>query len=141
MIITRYTDMPESCADGYVRLDLAAFLRLPFENRRAWEDLQLREDLATENIAALRAGYCEWASNAGGAVVSLGWVWYEDPSRREMRVASEGISSNVMLLDQGGSDLGCRKTASLLQAWLLSQPWQQDIVALGIPASWPSSRH
>lgn len=141
MIITRYQDMPESCSDGYVRLNLGAFLRLPFEHRRAWEDVQLREDLASENIATLRAGYCEWASKTEGTVVSLGWVWYEDSSRRETLVATEGISSNVMLLDQGGSDLGWRKTASLLKAWLLSQPWQQDIVAPGVAGGWPPSRH
>lgn len=129
MALARYPDVPRPCADGYIRLKLKAFLLLPFEDRKVWEDAPLCADLAYENIPALRAGYCEWASKAGGVVVSLGWIWYEDASRTEAVVAADGISSNVMLLDRDGDDLGFRKTSALLQGWLLSQPWQQGVAA------------
>jgi len=113
--------------DGYVRLPLARFLTLVFDNLARWVDEDLLEDLLAQNLAVTQAGFCEWQSGAGSPPVSLGWAWYE--ASGEVHITSDGISSNVMLLDSQRRDLGYRKTQSLLKAWLSLQPWHEVAVS------------
>src|SRR5689334_21385117 len=107
--------------DGYVRLTLRDLLQLPFEGRLKWLDSQLREDLKAEHITTSRAGFCEWMSDAGAVRISLGWAWYEESSSGRLIVTPDGISSNVMLVDQNGDDYGIRISQSMLRAWLSMQ--------------------
>jgi len=118
-------ELPSSC----IRLTLETFLSLPFDQRLMWLDEQLPDDLALEEIVAFRAGYCEWKSKHNFSLVSIGWCWYEAKRGGTPKMTSDGVSSNVMLLDSGGVDLGWRRTNAVLGAWLSLQPWHQTRIA------------
>lgn len=115
--------------DGYIRLSLASFLALRFDERIEWQDEDLRMDLGLEKIAAFRAGYCEWACATKLMRVSVGWAWLEESPPGGVVVAPGGISSNVMLVNPHGRDLGARRTESLLRSWLSFLKWCPDQVA------------
>ncbi|HEX6834479.1 MAG TPA: DUF4902 domain-containing protein [Rudaea sp.] len=129
MNASRRIDAIRLSSDGYIRATFGAFLLLPFENRRMWIDAQLHEDLAAEDIAAARAGYCEWRSRTGAGLVVMGWAWYEETPNGDAIVAPGGIGCNVMLVTASGGDLGYANTQRVLHEWLAMQAWRQESIA------------
>lgn len=130
MLVEQTSATIDMSPDGYVRLTLARFLTLAFDDRARWMDEDLLEDLRAENLTITRAGFCEWQSGAASTAVSLGWTWYE--AADEVHITSDGISSNLMFLDSQGRDLGPRKTQSLLKAWLSLQSWSAVTAAASV---------
>jgi len=128
MMVTQSKNTAE-LACSCVRLTLKTFLSLPFDHRLMWLDEQLPEELALEEIVAFRAGYCEWISKHDLLSVSIGWCWYEAKRGGKPTMTLDGISSNVMLLDPIGVDLGWRQTNAFLKSWLSMQPWHQTRIA------------
>jgi len=116
--------------DGYIRITFDAFSSLNFQQKRAWEDKELREDLLVEDIPASCAGYCEWATDETPHQISVGWAWFSVADGR-IFVAPGGISSNVMLVTQTSFDLGMHRTNELLQTWLSGETWQPNGMSLG----------
>jgi len=116
--------------DGYIRITFDVFSSLNFQQKLAWEDEGLQQDLIVDDIPASCAGYCEWATEAASAQVSVGWAWFSLADGRTF-VAPGGMSSNVMLVTQAGYDLGMHKTNELLQAWLARETWQPGESAVG----------
>jgi hypothetical protein len=120
--------------DGYIRLTYKAFLDLRFEKREAWEDENLRMELAGEGTWARRAGYCEWIATREQPppyeprLASLGWTWIQGHENRATLLA-DGLSSNIMLISDGAYDLGLVETQKLLSRWLSEHPWQTELTA------------
>ena len=116
--------------DGYIRITFDAFSSLNFQQKRAWEDKELQEDLILEDIPASCAGYCEWATDETPHQISVGWAWFGLADGR-IFVAPGGISSNVMLVTPTSFDLGPHRTNELLQTWLSGESWHSNGVSPG----------
>jgi hypothetical protein len=72
------------------------------------------------------SGYTEWISQ-GGLVITIGWDWQMLPENRGFhlkRISSP--SSNLMLQNAGGDDLGPQKTAILLETFIDTFNWQSE---------------
>jgi len=120
---------PQRSLDGYIRLTFDAFSSLNFQRKLVWEDKGLQQDLIVEDVPALCAGYCEWATE-GALQVSIGWAWFGLADGRKL-IAPGGISSNVMLVTQTSYDLGMHRTDELLRAWLSGESWQSGECVCG----------
>jgi hypothetical protein len=132
---------PKGLFDGYVRITFDALSQVVFSQRHAWEDESLREDLAHEDVPALRAGYCEWSASDAARQISIGWAWFMSQTGRVL-LAPGGMSTNLMLVSNGCFDLGMHKTGELLHAWLSGITWQasfepENIGAPGLNSSGP----
>ncbi|WP_158883505.1 DUF4902 domain-containing protein [Rhodanobacter sp. L36] len=117
---------PKGLFDGYVRITFDALAQVVFSERHAWEDESLREDLAHEDVPALRAGYCEWSASGTARQISIGWAWFVSQTGRVL-LAPGGLSTNLMLVGSQRFDLGCKKTNELLHAWLSGVAWQTTL--------------
>jgi hypothetical protein len=110
--------------DGYVRLGLAAFILIPLSHLLSGLD----EDSATAGGAgaslAVISGYTEWVSGTT-PVMSIGWDWRLDASQGQpCCIRQSEPSSNIMLVDPQGRDLGPTRTAFLLGRTVDTMAWQ-----------------
>lgn len=110
-------------SDGYIRLTFDTFSDLEFNQKQIWEDPILLEELASDDIPARRAGYCEWSTDDLLHRVSVGWAWF-GLENEQIFLAPGGISRNVMFVSPSGFDLGAHRTSELLSAWLSVESWQ-----------------
>jgi hypothetical protein len=111
-------------SDGYIRLTYPRFCKLLFRHRSSFPDDALREELASQNIPAVRAGYCDWMDDSTIAQVSVSWAWFATANNVPEVLAPGGVNSNVMLVSPEGSDLGWLRTDRLLQRWLGQRAWR-----------------
>jgi len=110
--------------DGYIRLTYDAFCALPMRSHLAWQDSELLNELRQQGVPAGVAGYCEWVSRLPDFPVSIGWAWFISESGEDFGLAPGGLSCNIMLCTEHGSDLGAHATEELLTRWLASTPWK-----------------
>lgn len=111
-------------ADGYVRLTYPCFCKLLFRHRTSISDDALLEELTSQNIPAVRAGYCDWMDDSTMAQISVGWAWFASAEGVPELLAPGGVSSNVMLVCGRGRDLGWLRTDQMLQRWLSQRQWR-----------------
>jgi len=111
-------------SDGYIRLTYAYFCKLLFRHRSSISGNALREELASQNIPAVRAGYCDWMDDSTMAQVSVSWAWFAVAEDVPELLAPGGVNSNVMLVSSRGRDLGWSRTDQLLQRWLARRKWR-----------------
>lgn len=103
--------------DGYIRLTHQKLMELEFQEAMTWEDPNLHFELKCDGIPASSAGYCEWIAPVGNAQASIGWAWFCAGSTKKTG-APNGISSNIMLVDASGYDLGPQMTCEHLGEWI-----------------------
>ncbi|MDR3443925.1 hypothetical protein DyAD56_11035 [Dyella sp. AD56] len=108
--------------DGYQRLTFQDLQLLKFKDLMAFEDPTLCSQLNAEGIAASIAGFCEKLALHGDAQVSIGWAWFCIKDCNKW-LAPGGVSSNIMLVDASGYDLGVKPTSDVLSDWISSQAW------------------
>ncbi|GAB3260425.1 DUF4902 domain-containing protein [Chitinimonas naiadis] len=113
--------------DGLVRTDFSHLRALPFRPHLSWTDDLLREELCMQGLPAILAGHDEWASDTGPLSISIGWTWLQTDEGSPIELAPGGFSTNLMLRDVYGYDLGQQQTEALLQTWLHRIDWQFDI--------------
>lgn len=112
---------------GYVHLTYAAFRKLPFCKRMAFEDDTLRRELTSQVAPVLQAGFCDWVDTSTHAQVCIGWAWYLRLGESCERFAPGGFSSNVNFIRHDGKPMGTDCTERLLQEWLTRKPWQSTL--------------
>ena len=83
-------------------------------------------DQLDEAIATAITGYTEWISE-GKVTITVGWDWQMRPDQQGVRLyrVSEP-SSNLMLRNADGVDLGHKKTAVLLETFIDEFNWQSE---------------
>ena len=118
--------MLRSVNDGYVRLTLPSFHALRFHQHMCLKDEDLLQDLWSEGIPAIKAGYYELVSNDTEPAVSIGCAWHLTAESPHIRVGNDDISSNVMLLDAGGADIGAQDSCVVIKRWLCNGPRKQN---------------
>lgn len=107
--------------DYYVRMNDCDLMNV------AW-----RHDLSelTSSKKSALEGYTEWSGQFGGEAVSLSWAWLV-LADGAIRAAKElPMTTNIMLLDLKGYDLGAALTAEKCTVLLSRLPWQQHITEL-----------
>lgn len=113
--------------DGYVRITLPAFYALHFHQYICFRDLDLLNDLWREGVPAIDAGYYELVCIDMQPTISIGCAWHITAGERQIAVGKDDISSNVMLLDESGSDCGVRYSRTAIWRWLCSEMHQRDL--------------
>lgn len=113
--------------DGYVRLTLDSFRATPLKHLLSGID----EDtpvLSWEGASfGPITGYTEWVSVTTPAI-TLGWDWRLDVSRGRPTYERLGAPrSNVMLIDAQRHDLGPIRTESLIETFIDSFAWQEEL--------------
>jgi hypothetical protein len=93
-------------------------------------------DVGEETSAPLNArladwanisGYTEWKSLSKPAI-SLGWDWVGALPSGVLEVLPSSLRTNLMLIDEDGSDLGASATGHRLEAWLHGLAWQPIVL-------------
>ena len=59
----------------------------------------------------------------------MGWAWVEHSKANDAEIFPSSISSNVMLVDSNGRDMGTRRTEALLRTWLSVIDWRPAQIA------------
>src|SRR5258708_2496227 len=136
---TRRIEYTGYSSDGYIRLTYAYFCKLLFRHRSSISDNALREELASQIIPAVRAGYCDWMDDSTMAQVSVSWAWFAIAEGVPELLAPGGVNSNVMLVSARGRDLGWSRTDQLLQRWLTRRQWHPIKCGEDIFAGYPRS--
>lgn len=145
--------------DGYVRLPTARLYRVPLVHLYSeWEPGEApagRDDgwddgcdsgwdggdepavrgplhRCGEALAELN-GHTEWAGG-DDPLVSIGWDWRACWFAGRLRWMAGDVRSNLMLVDDRGSDLGVAATRRLLELRLAHMDWPAAVAAaLGLP--------
>jgi hypothetical protein len=117
--------------DGYIRMPLKRLALLQFMHVTSACDKFLLAELVADAVPAGAAGYTEWISTTA-PVVSVGWDWYCDNVSCRCLLINE-VRSNIMLVDSQGCDLGPRRSARLIAAWLGALEWQPVVLAASDP--------
>lgn len=116
-------------ADGYVRLDVAAFRTIPLAHLLSAldGDADLPLTHASGACVASITGYTEWVS-PGWPALSLGWDWSVATAEGRVRYQRDGeVRSNVMLVNARWRDLGAQSTGVLLCAAIDSLEWESTV--------------
>lgn len=115
--------------DGYVKLHLRNFRGIRMQHFVSGLEEEVRDETPMEGACVSTIeGYTEWVS-ATTPVISLGWDWIYDPMRvPSMQVRQGSLRTNVMLLDNDGTEVGPLKTAILLEAVLDCFGWQETVL-------------
>jgi len=103
--------------DGYIRLTLRQLQAVPLHHLLSGLD---------EDCSATITGYTEWLSE-GSPAITLGWDWCMVGQARLQRV--EDPRSNLMLVDDHGSDLGFDATLTALSAFVDALEWQKTTLS------------
>lgn len=115
--------------DGYVRLPLPQLALLSLTPICVDVDDAILSEIWDLKIAALRAGYCEWAETHLWAAVTLGWSWFVD-IQNTMRIVPDSITSNLMITSIEGYDLGPLDSKTCIQNWIATLDWPTRVTAL-----------
>jgi hypothetical protein len=115
--------------DGYIRIPAADFRSLNLELLDAAVDQDFQKTLARSGLTVSTAGYSEWTCEWADQTVTLGWDWFMLPADPWPLIAPGDIGSNVMLLGQGGYDLGSATSQSIILQSLQLMPWRESLVA------------
>jgi hypothetical protein len=77
-------------------------------------------------VATDITGYTEWITE-GVAPISIGWDWQMRPDDNVLQLFRVSApSSNLMLQNAAGNDLGHQKTALLLETFIDGFNWQSE---------------
>ncbi|GAB7126768.1 hypothetical protein JCM19000A_12750 [Silvimonas sp. JCM 19000] len=109
--------------DGLVRIGYADLANFCFQPYLAWQDACLSGELQHQGLPAVLAGYSEWISYQSPQPLSIGWAWFSC-EYGTYSLAPCGFSTNLMLCDCAGYDLGQQRTEAMLDLWLKTQDWQ-----------------
>lgn len=111
---------------GYVRTTFAQLQQVHFTHLISGVDEDGPPDIAESASSTVICGYTEWISQ-GGLVITIGWDWQMLPEGRGCRLTRVGPpSSNLMLQDPNGIDLGPHRTTALLETIIDNFNWQTE---------------
>jgi hypothetical protein len=118
--------------DCYVRLHEAALQCMPLQHLQSGLDSNdERENTArafgAASVPSAICGYTEWISDSTPAV-SVGWDW-SVTAPGELTLNRHSIRTNVMLVDEHGTDRGREATIEATIRIIDQRPWQQAVLA------------
>ncbi|WP_367619333.1 DUF4902 domain-containing protein [Paraburkholderia sp. CHISQ3] len=117
--------------DGYLRLTVIEFNALRLIHSWSVCDEEVQADLRVAGIALGLGGYTEWRGVCEQGCISVGWVWYETPTRR-LEIAPRGIGpvgTNLMLVGANGKDLGRSVTDDFIRSRIAIMRWRHSVRA------------
>lgn len=82
------------------------------------------------------SGFTEWAAGSQ-RVLSMGWDWTFDRESRRLTAHWNTLRTNIMVINDGGSDLGREGTRTCIANLMSNVGWESVTAsALGLP--WPA---
>lgn len=105
------------------------YVRMNDYNLRHSDWRHVFSELTFADMSSLE-GYTEWSGQFGGKTISLSWAWLVLADGAIKVAREQPITTNIMLLDPMGYDLGAALTVekcTVLLSWL---PWEQHIIQL-----------
>ena len=115
--------MPDT---GYIRMSYKQLQKISLTHLVSGVDEDCPESAADSASLTAITGYTEWVSK-GGLIITVGWDWRMMPDENSLRLRRlSEPSSNLMLQDAEGSDLGPNKTAALLETFIDGFNWQSE---------------
>jgi hypothetical protein len=112
--------------DGYLRLTLPDFHALQFRLHMCLQDADLLRDLWGEGIPAVKAGYYELVCDDTQPIASIGCAWHLAVGSVQVCVGDADISSNVMLLNANGAEVGAQNSRIVIRRWLCAGPRKEE---------------
>lgn len=117
-------------ADGYLRITWRCLCEARFAHLFSGVDPEQTPHLS-DSISAI-CGYTEWVSCVE-PLISLGWDWWLNTETGLLERVESPVRSNLMLVGQDCTDLGCRATEDLLGQRLEALEWQAAVAcAVGL---------
>lgn len=111
---------------GYIRLTYDQLLQVSLVHLVSGVDEDAPTGPSDGAQSTAISGYTEWLGQ-GGLVITVGWDWQMLPDNLGFHLKRiSAPSSNLMLLDNRGSDLGSQKTAVLLENFIDGFNWQSE---------------
>lgn len=115
--------------DGYIRLSSAQLEAIPLTHLISGLDEDGAMAGAGGATTTLITGYTEWVAGDNPAI-TLGWDWQMTTEGAAVRLLRVGQPrSNLMLLGEGGADLGYQATGSALCVLVDAFGWEQQTLA------------
>lgn len=127
---TRFTDNSDTelklSADGYLRIPMKQLLSIPlshlFSQLGDWHNTTPNKESSVTEIC----GFTEWVSDTIPAI-SISWDWSLQTSSPPPRYAISGEPfSNLMLISEGGEDLGPLVTNHYLLKLINKLGWENE---------------
>lgn len=114
--------------DGYIRLVFTDFLPISIVHLfTEFNDEGFHIGMADSLLSTRITGQTEWASQ-GTPAVSIGWDFILNIKDKQRTYSiHDPIRSNVMFIDENGSDLGHDQTSRMLYDHLHTQAWKDVI--------------
>ncbi|MGA9334649.1 MAG: DUF4902 domain-containing protein [Rudaea sp.] len=84
--------------NGHVRLTFQHFCSLRFPWRIMFTDFDLRDELVSMNVPVSKAWFCKSRDAEEPVRVSIGRGWFVTAWARVQRVATGGVSCNIVLI-------------------------------------------
>jgi hypothetical protein len=118
--------MYASPSDGYVRMSLAQLRSTSLSHLIS--NLDEGGETMESDLASPATGYSEWIGS-GFPALTLGWDWRLELGRNHVKLTLlNEPRSNIMLLDDQGTDLGPETTRRLLAEFVDDLPWRDEVI-------------
>jgi len=126
-----FASLDSPSRDGYVRLPERALAQLHLVHIDSGLDEGLLEELRADHVDAVSAGYTEWQRTQlpGSAYVTVGWDWYLDRASGALLIAWGDVRSNVMCINDDGTDIGMQGTVQLLLRRVAALNWPTAVAS------------
>ena len=116
--------------DTYVRLPVADLAGIIPWHLQSGVDEDPLETSDSENTLS---GFTEWAAGTQRAL-SMGWDWTFDRESRRLTAHWNTLRTNVMVISEGGADLGGENTRTCIADLMTTVGWESVTAnALGLP--------
>lgn len=113
--------------DGYIRLSVSELQGVPLVHLVSGLDNDAPAAGFSGAVPTNISGYTEWVSTRQPAV-TLGWDWQLKCTPTGVRLQQTGKPrSNLMLRNASGTDVGHRKTALRLEAFIAAMSWGEAV--------------
>lgn len=114
-------------SNGLIRLSIEELLSTPITHLVSGVDVEDCPKLSTCGKTTSISGYTEWGATQA-PIISIGWDWYLQVTPSGSLWTRVGLpSSNVMLIEETGYDVGWERSRDILAMIVDALPWREQV--------------
>jgi hypothetical protein len=114
-------------SNGLIRLSIEELLSTPITHLVSGVDVEDCPKLSTCGKTTSISGYTEWVATQA-PIISIGWDWYLQVTPLGFFWTRVGLpSSNVMLIEEAGHDVGWERSRDILTMVVNALPWREQL--------------